>query len=144
MLWLLDLRWWGVAAAFAMLASAGSYIKGYRDADRSATIEMLTSEIRKQLAEKEELRRQAAVAQDVAKKAAEREMATIEMLADVKEQVDEYARLLADQPSQPNCDCSLSPDDARRLRGIGSDGRGQADAPGAPRDIRSPRSSPVH
>lgn len=137
MLWLLDLRWWGVAAVVAILAGAGSYIKGYRDADRSAAIAMLTDEIKVQLAAKEELRRQAEAAQEIGRKATERELALRAELQSAKNDIDTYIDLLASEPAPPPaCRCSLSPADVDRLRSISrprSPAAGPASRPG---DVR--------
>ena len=138
--------WLIVGILVALLGTgAGGYWKGYRDADRSAAIAMLTDEIKVQLAQKEELRRQAEAAQEIGRKAAERELALRAELESAKSDIDTYLELLASEPTPPPaCRCNLSPADAQRLRNI-SLPRAPASGPaGRPGDVRGGGAAAAH
>lgn len=124
-------------------AAIGGYVKGYVDADRSAVIEVLKDEIKVQLAEKAELRRQAQAAQDIAKRAADRELEVRADLEQAKGQIDDYARALAAEPAKPpGCDCSLSGSDVDRLRGIAAPRNRETDPTSSPVSPRRTGPSP--
>lgn len=130
--------WLIIGILVALLGAAGGgYWKGHRDADRSAAIAMLTDEIKVQLAQKEELRRQAEAAQEIGRKATERELALRAELQSAKNDIDTYLELLASEPAPPPaCRCNLSPADAERLRNIALP-RAPASGPaGRPGDVR--------
>jgi hypothetical protein len=115
---------WAAALLVAATLVAGAYLKGRSDraaldesaalrASNAALVEMLDS-----------TRKVAEAANARAERAAADQAATTERIAD-------YETALA---SRPNGACALSPDDARRLLGIG-DGP-QADPAGGARRVR--------
>ncbi len=128
--------WVILGVLLAILAAAGGgYVKGHRDADRSAEIEQLKRDKIQLKAQALEYQRQAAASNLIAKEAAERQKAAEADVADRQAEIEDYARIV---DSQKDCSCSFSADDVERLRRIGaSPRRGAANPPGSPLRLRS-------
>lgn len=108
-----------LGVVLAVLAAAGGgYLKGHRDADRSAEVRSLREDRATLQAQADELRRQAKAAQAIADEASERQRAAEKIVADRTAEIDDYVRRLEQSPQ--GCDCSLSVDDVERLRHIGT------------------------
>ncbi|KVL94326.1 DUF2514 family protein [Burkholderia stagnalis] len=74
-----DPRIWLVVIAGVVAGSAGGYFKGYRDADRSATVADQVQQIDDLRAERDEFRRRSAAQQEIATDAAkERDQARVD------------------------------------------------------------------
>jgi hypothetical protein len=129
----------GVVLAL-IAASGGGYLKGYRDADKSAEIAALQKEVAVHQAELLVVRAQARAAQAIAERAAERQRAAEQETADKNAEIDDYVRRLSEQPRPPGCDCSLSADDIERLRHIANPRASAPHTPSRPLDLRRHRS----
>jgi hypothetical protein len=115
---------WAAALLFAMTLIGAAYLKGRADRaalDESAALRASNAALVEQL---DSTRKVADAANARAERAAADQAATTERIAD-------YETALA---RRPNGACALSPDDARRLLGIG-DGP-QADPAGGARRVR--------
>ena len=128
--------WVILGVLLAVLGSgAGGYIKGHRDADRSAEIAAVNRELATARASLLMVEAQARAAQDIAKEAAERQKAAEADIADMQAEIEDYARIV---DGQKDCSCSFSADDVKRLRDIGAAPRRASPGPaGGPIRLRS-------
>lgn len=115
----------GVVLAI-IAAAGGGYLKGHRDADRSAEILQLKADKAALQAQAQEARRQAEASAAIARAAADRQKEIEADAADMQAEIEDYAKLVE---SQKDCTCAFSADDVERLRRIGSSPRRAAPGP---------------
>lgn len=119
----------GVLLTF-LAGSGAAYVKGYRDADRSAEISTLRKEAAALDAELLYVKAQARAAREVADAAVARQAKAEADAASMEAEIEEYARIVAEQK---DCTCGFTAADIERLRRIGSaTRRGAPDPAGRP------------
>jgi hypothetical protein len=122
-----------------LAAGAGGYVKGHRDADRSAEIAVLQTSLAAEKAARSEAERQALASRDIAEKAVVRQREVESDIVTMQTEIEEYAREL--QQAKSPCDCAADQHDVDRLRGIATPrpGTGSARPAGAPLILRPAR-----
>jgi hypothetical protein len=123
-----------------LTAAFGGYAKGYRDADKTATIMAMAKDLAMAKATGDEWLRQATALAAEAAKAAERQAAAEAEAASTRTLIDDYAQKLAGMALGA---CGLSDDDARILRGIAGPSTDHPASPSEPAGrLRPPGAGP--
>jgi small-conductance mechanosensitive channel len=135
--------WVLLGVLLALLGTAGAaYVKGRRDADRSAEIAIQAATIHSLQAALQEQRRQAAANQLIADAASAREEAMRALADDMQAEIDDYVRRL--EQARAPAECALDQSDVDRLRHLATGRRASTPStrPAQPATQPRPRAEP--